>query len=129
MNAPGLAAYNATKIDAMVFEATPHKLIDMLFTGAKEALVQALGALDRNDIEAKGKKLSKAVEILLHLQTILDKENGGDVAENLNELYLYMVSTLIDANRRNDGSKVEEVIGLLDTISDGWQSMPNEYKQ
>jgi flagellar protein FliS len=63
------------------------------------------------------------------LQTILDKENGGDVAENLNELYLYMVSTLIDANRRNDGSKVEEVIGLLDTISDGWQSMPNEYKQ
>ena len=129
MNAPGLAAYNATKIDAMVFEATPHKLIDMLFTGAKEALVQALGALDRDDIEAKGKKLSKAVEILLHLQTILDKENGGDVAENLNELYLYMVSTLIDANRRNDGSKVEEVIGLLDTISDGWQSMPNEYKQ
>lgn len=129
MNALGLAAYNATKIDAMVFEATPHKLIDMLFTGAKEALVQALGALDRNDIEAKGKKLSKAVEILLHLQTILDKENGGDVAENLNELYLYMVSTLIDANRRKDGSKIEEVIGLLDTISDGWQSMPNEYKQ
>ena len=129
MNALGLAAYNATKIDAMVFEATPHKLIDMLFTGAKEALVQALRALDRNDIEAKGKKLSKAVEILLHLQTILDKENGGDVAENLNELYLYMVSTLIDANRRKDGSKIEEVIGLLDTISDGWQSMPNEYKQ
>lgn len=129
MNALGLAAYNATKIDSMVFEATPHKLIDMLFTGAKEALVQALGALDRNDIEAKGKKLSKAVEILLHLQTILDKENGGDVAENLNELYLYMVSTLIDANRRKDGSKIEEVIGLLDTISDGWQSMPNEYKQ
>lgn len=69
MNAPGLAAYNATKIDAMVFEATPHKLIGMLFTGAKDALVQALGALERNDFEAKGKKLSKAVEILLHLQT------------------------------------------------------------
>lgn len=129
MNAPGLAAYNATKIDAMVFEATPHKLIGMLFTGAKDALVQALGALERNDFEAKGKKLSKAVEILLHLQTILDKEKGGEVAENLNELYLYMVSTLIEASRHNDVSKVQEVVGLLDTISDGWQSMPTEFKQ
>ena len=129
MNAPGLAEYQATKIDPMVFEATPHKLIDMLFTGAKEALAQALGALDRNDMEAKGKKLSKAVEILLHLQTILDKENGGEIAENLNELYFYMVSTLIEANRHKDVAKVEEVIGLLDTISDGWQSRPNEFKQ
>lgn len=128
MNAPGLAAYNATKIDSMVFEATPHKLIDMLFTGAKDALVQSVGALERNDLEAKGKKLSKAVEILLHLQTMLDKEKGGEVAENLNDLYLYMISTLIEANRLSDVSKVQEVIGLLDTISDGWQSVPNEFK-
>ena len=129
MNAPGLDAYKATNIDSIVFEATPHKLIDMLFKGAKDALVQAVGAIERKDFEAKSKKISKAIEIILNLQTYLDKEKGGDVADNLNELYTYMSTTLIDANRLNDTAKLQEVIGLLETVADGWSSMPDEYKQ
>lgn len=129
MNAPGLDAYKATNIDSIVFEATPHKLIDMLFKGAKDALVQAVGAIERNDFDAKSKKISKAIEIILNLQTYLDKEKGGDVADNLNELYTYMSTTLIDANRLNDTAKLQEVIGLLETVADGWSSMPDEYKQ
>ncbi len=129
MNAPGLDAYKATNIDSIVFEATPHKLIDMLFKGAKDALLQAVGAIERQDFDAKSKKISKAIEIILNLQTYLDKEKGGDVADNLNELYTYMSTTLIDANRLNDVAKVQEVVGLLETVADGWSSMPDEYKQ
>ena len=129
MNAPGLDAYKTTNIDSIVFEATPHKLIDMLFKGAKDALVQAVGAIERKDFEAKSKKISKAIEIILNLQTYLDKEKGGDVADNLNELYTYMSTTLIDANRLNDTAKLQEVVGLLETVADGWSSMPDEYKQ
>jgi flagellar protein FliS len=129
VNAPGLDAYKATNIDSIVFEATPHKLIDMLFKGAKDALLQAVGAIERQDFDAKSKKISKAIEIILNLQTYLDKEKGGDVADNLNELYTYMSTTLIDANRLNDVAKVQEVVGLLETVADGWSSMPDEYKQ
>ena len=129
MNAPGLDAYKATNIDSIVFEATPHKLIDMLFKGAKDALVQAVGAIERKDFDAKSKKISKAIEIILNLQTYLDKEKGGDVADNLNELYTFMSTTLIDANRSNDTAKLQEVVGLLETVADGWSSMPDEYKQ
>ena len=129
MNAPGLDAYKATNIDSIVFEATPHKLIDMLFNGAKDALVQAVGAIERKDFDAKSKKISKAIEIILNLQTYLDKDKGGNVADNLNELYTYMSTTLIDANRLNDTAKLQEVAGLLETVADGWSSMPDEYKQ
>jgi len=129
VNAPGLDAYKATNIDSIVFEATPHKLIDMLFKGAKDALVQAVGAIERKDFDAKSKKISKAIEIILNLQTYLDKEKGGDVADNLNELYTYMSTALIDANRLNDTAKLQEVVGLLETVADGWSSMPDEYKQ
>jgi len=129
VNAPGLDAYKTTNIDSIVFEATPHKLIDMLFKGAKDALVQAVGAIERKDFDAKSKKISKAIEIILNLQTYLDKEKGGDVADNLNELYTYMSTTLIDANRLNDTAKLQEVVGLLETVADGWSSMPDEYKQ
>ena len=129
MNAPGLSAYTQTNIESIVHEATPHKLIEMLFKGAKDALAQAMGAIERNDFEAKSKKISKATEIILNLQTYLDKDKGGEVADNLNELYTYMANVLIDANRSNDISKLREVSGLLDTVADGWASMPGEFKQ
>ena len=129
MNAPGLSAYTQTNIESIVHEATPHKLIEMLFKGAKDALAQAMGAIERNDFEAKSKKISKATEIILNLQTYLDKDKGGEVADNLNELYTYMANLLIDANRLNDIEKLREVSGLLDTVADGWASMPGEFKQ
>ena len=129
MNAPGLSAYTQTNIDSIVHEATPHKLIEMLFKGAKDALAQAMGAIEQKDFEAKGKKISKATEIILNLQTYLDKEKGGEIAENLNELYTYMAKVLIDANRTNDLEKLREILGLLDTVANGWASMSEEFKQ
>ena len=129
MNSPILSAYTQTNIESIVYEATPHKLIEMLFKGAKDALAQAVGAIEREDFEAKGKKISKAAEIILNLQTYLDKEKGGEVAENLNELYTYMAKVLIDANRTNDLEKLREISGLLDTVADGWASMSEDFKQ
>lgn len=129
MNAPGLSAYKQTNIESIVHEATPHKLIEMLFKGAKDALSQAVGAIERKDFEAKSKKISKAAEIILNLRTYLDKEKGGEIADNLNELYTYMATVLIDANRTNDAEKLREVSALLDTVADGWTSMPEEFKQ
>ena len=129
MNAPGLSAYTQTNIESIVHEATPHKLIEMLFKGAKDALSQAVGAIERKDFEAKSKKISKAAEIILNLRTYLDKEKGGEVADNLNELYTYMATVLIDANRTNDTEKLREVSAWLDTVVDGWTSMPEEVKQ
>ena len=129
MNTPGLSAYTQTNIESIVHEATPHKLIEMLFKGAKDALSQAVGAIERKDFEAKSKKISKAAEIILNLRTYLDKEKGGEVADNLNELYTYMAKVLIDANRTNDTEKLREVSALLDTVVDGWTSMPEEVKQ
>lgn len=129
MNAPGLSAYKQTNIESIVHEATPHKLIEMLFKGAKDALSQAVGAIERKDFEAKSKKISKAAEIILNLQTYLDKEKGGEVSDNLNELYTYMATVLIDANRTNDIEKLREISALLDTVAGGWASMPEEFKQ
>jgi flagellar protein FliS len=129
MNPRGVSTYSQTNIESIVHEATPHKLIEMLFKGAKDALAQAMGAIEREDFEAKGKKISKAIEIILNLQTYLDKEKGGEVAENLNGLYTYMAKVLIDANRTNDLERLREISGLLDTVADGWASMSEEFKQ
>ena len=45
------------------------------------------------------------------------------------ELSSYVATVLIDANRTNDTEKLREVSALLDTVVDGWTSMPEEVKQ
>ena len=107
-----------------VVAASPHKLIVMLFDGAVVALNQALLGMRGNDIEAKGKSLSKAIMIIdSGLRASLDKKAGGEIAEGLDSLYEYMSARLLTANLKNDTSIVEEVRRLLTELRDAWNAI------
>jgi flagellar protein FliS len=58
----------------------------------------------------------------------LNIEAGGEVAENLSNLYDYMVRRLLAANNQNDESILDEVSGLMVEIKMGWDAMPDAYK-
>jgi flagellar protein FliS len=68
--------------------------------------------------------LSKAVAILEEgLRSSLDKEVGGELAENLDALYEYCSNTLIEANLSNQPDKLDEVVKLLAPIRDAWETI------
>ena len=52
--------------------------------------------------------------------------NGGEIAQNLDDLYDYMQRQLVVANADNDASIIDEVMGLLREIQEAWNSIPNE---
>ncbi len=109
---------NVTKVQT----ATPHRLIQLLFEGALEALARAQGALERNDQQLKGDELTKAIEIVGGLRNALDMEEG-ELPYNLDRLYEYMQLKLVDANRLNDSNLIVEVVGLLQTLKGGWDGI------
>ena len=128
VNLSALRQYKNVDLKATVATASPHKLIQMLFEGALDALAQSKGAIERSDLELRTKQLNKASSIVLGLQDTLDTEKGGEIAENLNALYDYILRALMEANRNNDAEKVQEAMNLLVEVKIGWDQMPSEFK-
>ncbi len=109
-----------------VVDADPHQLISIIFKHILSNIAIANGAISRNEIENKGKALTKAIALVGELQDSLDMEKGGEISANLYDLYDYIVRTLVQANLENDTAKLEEVRELIMTIKEGWDAIPPE---
>ena len=123
INSRATSAYNRVAVDARIEVATPHELISMLYDGVLESLANAQGALRRNDLATKGKALNKCILLLGEGLKGGLSPAGGDLTENLNQLYDYCILRLSGANINNDEAAIEEVRSLIVTVSDGWRGI------
>ena len=127
MNAiAALKQYQTVNTHAQVFDASPHRLIQMLMEGGLSRLAQAKGAMERGQVALKGELLGKAIAIIGGLREGLDLRQGGELAANLDSLYEYMSSRLLQANRSNDVAIIDEVAGLLREVKSGWDGIANQ---
>jgi flagellar protein FliS len=101
------------------------QLIQMLFDGLTESLASAKGHIQNNAIEEKSKALSRAGRIVVGLQGALDFERGGELAQNLNELYAYVTRRLFHVNAYNDLAVLDEVQSLIKDIAEAWKTLPS----
>ncbi|HRE33022.1 MAG TPA: flagellar protein FliS, partial [Candidatus Berkiella sp.] len=77
-------------------------------------------------IHDKGISISLAISIVETLQASLNEQEGGEIAKNLSDLYIYILQSLIEVNLHNDLKKLDEIIQLIETIKSGWDNMPRE---
>lgn len=119
-----LAQYQSNDVAGALGDATPHRLIQMLLAGALDRLAQAKGGVLRRERAQKLQGIAKAVAIIEHLRVSLDRDAGGEIARNLENLYDYMVRRLIQANAADDVAAIDEVIALLRDIKSAWDAIP-----
>jgi len=119
-----MESYGADNLASQAAVANRVDLIQILFDGLIESLAAAQGHLQRGAIQEKCKCLSRASRIVVGLQSSLDFEKGGELAQNLNELYSYITRRLLYANAQNDLQAVIEVHGLMSDIRQAWQEYP-----
>lgn len=124
MNAmSAMKQYQRVSVQSEVFEASPHRLIQMLMQGGLERIAQARGAIERDASADKGELIGKAISIIGGLREPLDHQVGGELSQNLDRLYEYMISRLVEANRENDVSRLDEVSSLLREVKSGWDAI------
>ena len=109
--------------------ADPHVLILRLMDGAIERIAQAKGAIQQKNAEAKGKLIGKAIGIIAGLDACLDRDLDNQLVTNLEALYEYMNSRLLEANVENDITSLEEVGRLMGEIRSAWVQIPQDVKQ
>lgn len=115
--------YQSVNTQAQAVDASPHRLIQMLMEGGLTRIAQASGAMARQQTALKGELIGKAIGIVTGLRQGLDLAQGGELAGNLDNLYQYMVSRLLQANAQNDATALEEVATLLRDVKTGWDAI------
>ena len=98
----------------------------MLYDGALRFVDEARTAHARKDLRARGVAISKTLAIIGELQNTLDMEKGGAVAEQLDNLYTYINSRLLDVTLKQDIAACDEVHNLLSTVRDAWSQVSSQ---
>jgi flagellar secretion chaperone FliS len=126
----GAAQYRSVSSHGLVADASPTRLVQIMYEHILAQLVTAQGCMPRisdnlplADVIAKGKAIGKAVRLINQLNATLDMERGREIADNLRSLYEYMLSRLTVANLKNDPRIVAEVIELVRKIKSGWDQI------
>jgi flagellar secretion chaperone FliS len=111
----GADAYRRTEAESR----SPMELVVMLYDGAIRFVGAARDAIARNDVRARTEATRRALDIVSELQNTLNVEQGGDIARELDRLYLYISTKLLDVTR-GDAAAAEEIYKLLSTLRDGF---------
>jgi flagellar protein FliS len=131
MNSQNAAAqYRAVRSHGLVTDVSPERLVQVMFEHILLHLATAQGCMERikgnlplRDVKAKGVVIGKAVRLIGQLDASLNMEQGGQIAANLHNLYLYMLGRLTEANVANDARIVSEVAALVGKIKSGWDQV------
>lgn len=74
-------------------------------------------------VKTKAEALTKAIDILVYLEAILDLEKGGEIAAKLKEIYRILIDELVKFNFTNDLKVIHDSIEILKDLRNAWLSI------
>ncbi|EIV1735928.1 flagellar export chaperone FliS [Vibrio parahaemolyticus] len=118
----GYDSYQQVDLDAQAAAANPHQLVIMLIDGLLDEIERIRGHLAAKRLAEKGAGINKCMNILIGLTSALDDENGGEIAENLRQLYDFCQVELYYASVHNDADRLMNVERVMGNIREGWMN-------
>ena len=116
------AAYKDTSITT----SSQNQLIVMLYEGAIRFLRQALEAIERKDIHAKAHASDRALAIVQYLHLSLDMDRGEEISSELERLYGFVITKIVDGSRQLSTKNLEEAIKVLEILRTAWTELAQQ---
>ena len=114
--------YKKTSIET----ANRGHLLLMLYEAALVHIKKSIEAIESKNMAKKGSHIVKAHDILNELQNTLDFKVGGQIAIDLDRLYIYVTEQLVEANLSNSVQPLKTSITILENLLDGWRVAVSE---
>ena len=114
--------------ETAVQTSSPTKLVVMLYEGAIRFLRQSIEAVGAKDFDRKRQSVDRAMAVIQHLQSTLDKR-GGDVSAELDRLYTYVTARILEGSGKLEVAPFEEAIKLLTVLLSGWEEIAKKEQE
>lgn len=115
--------YQQIDLAAEIEQASPHRLVEMLYEGFLKHAAKARVAMENGQYNIKAHNVNLAMNILVGLKGGLDDQTNPELAARLFELYDYCERRLLDASARRDVTGFDEVDGLIRQIKEAWSAI------
>lgn len=102
--------------------ASPQKLIILLYDGAIKALEDSKSLIEDKDPFQFTQKITKAQSIIAELIGALKVDLFPELVINLSKLYEYMYQQLVKANLEKSSEKIDQVIELMRGLRESWST-------
>ena len=114
------------RIQAAEF-ASPVGVVVQAYEQIIRALHQAARAADEGKIELKTNEANRALSIVCHLELMLDREAGPEVADKLTVFYETMRYQILKASAQSSGDALREVSNYFVPLRDAWRVVESEH--
>ena len=119
--------YVESDIQAKVTNTSPHKIIEQILIELKKHMETLAYSIDNEPAisSIKSNAFSKSLTAIYILQSSLDFENGGEIAENLFNLYAFCKNGIMKGFTTKNSKLIYDSIPPIEEILDGWKQIGN----
>ena len=101
-------------------------LVIKVYDGAINAFKTAKKNYLDNEPQKGYEQLEKVRNFITHLYTTLDFKQGGEIAEQLSKLYVFILTQLDVIEGTKDLKKIDDNIRILNNLRSGWAGIKQQ---
>ena len=109
--------------ETQITTANQGKLIVMLYDGAIRFMGVAIDNMQPRTYDVVNTNIIKAQDIITELLLSLNMKEGGEISQNLFNLYVYFKKRLLEANIKKDAEIIREVLNHMKSMRDSWEKI------
>lgn len=113
--------YQSLDLASRMEGASPHALVSILYEELERALDIAVHAIASGQGTTANSQIARAQSILVALESGLDLERGGELAETLGVIYRAMLRQLSKSG--HDTAKIGEVKSGIAEMARSWRTI------
>lgn len=112
-----------------VISASREKLLLMMYEGAIKFTKKAITAAEEKNIADRCTNIGRAYDIVTELNNTLDHKVGGEIAANLEQLYMFITDQFTKANINGSVEPLQNALKILETLYEGWVQAVEQVKK